>query len=167
MWRRAAAFLIDLIPLGVIAVVQNLPGFPDNEVVGFISLFLLLAYFAGMDYLYGGTVGKRMMGLRVALPNSPDVGRQLMLRALVKVVCIFPPMQTAYALVAIWRRDGRSLADFGTGSTVVDALTLSPPPSPSTAEKVAASILVISAPIILLFVFVVFAVALFGEMQVQ
>jgi hypothetical protein len=35
MWRRAAAFLIDLIPLAMIAVVQHLPEFPDNEVVGF------------------------------------------------------------------------------------------------------------------------------------
>jgi uncharacterized RDD family membrane protein YckC len=127
MWRRALAFLIDLMPLIVIAVVQNLPGFPDNGIVAGISLVILVAYFAGMDYLYGGTVGKRMMGLRVALPATPDVARQLMMRAIVKIACIFPPMQTAYALIAIWRRDGRSLADFGTGSTVVDALTLTPP----------------------------------------
>lgn len=166
MWRRAVAFLIDLIPLGVIAVVQNLPGFPDNGLVAFISLILLVAYFAGMDYQYGGTVGKIMMGLRVALPNSPDVGRQLMLRAIVKIVCLFPPTQTAYALIAIWRRDGRSLADFGTGSTVVDALTLSPPKSPSIVEKIAATVLVIFAPIVLLFVFTAFAFAMFGELQI-
>ena len=167
MWRRAAAFLIDLIPLAMIAVVQNLPEFPDNEVVGFISLFLLVAYFAGMDYLYGGTVGKRIVGLRIALPNSPGVGYQLMLRALVKIVCIFPPMQTVYALVAIWRKDGRSLADFGTGSTVVDALSLSPPEPASFVEQVVASMLVIVAPIIALLIFMMVCATLFGQMVVQ
>jgi len=167
MWRRAAAFLIDLIPLAMIAVVQNLPEFPDNEVVGFISLFLLVAYFAGMDYLYGGTVGKRIVGLRIALPNSPGVGYQLMLRALVKIVCIFPPMQTVYALVAIWRKDGRSLADFGTGSTVVDVLSLSPPEPASFVEQVVASMLVIVAPIIALLIFMMVCATLFGQMVVQ
>jgi uncharacterized RDD family membrane protein YckC len=167
MWRRAAAFLIDLIPLAMIAVVQNLPEFPDYEVVGFISLVLLVAYFAGMDYLYGGTVGKRIVGLRIALPNSPGVGYQLMLRALVKIVCIFPPMQTVYALVAIWRKDGRSLADFGTGSTVVDVLSLSPPEPASFVEQVVASMLVIVAPIIALLIFMMVCATLFGQMVVQ
>ena len=167
MWRRAAAFLIDLIPLAMIAVVQNLPEFPDNEVVGFISLVLLVAYFAGMDYLYGGTVGTRIVGLRIALPNSPGVGYQLMLRALVKIVCIFPPMQTVYALVAIWRKDGRSLADFGTGSTVVDVLSLSPPEPASFVEQVVASMLVIVAPIIALLIFMMVCATLFGQMVVQ
>lgn len=167
MWRRAAAFLIDLVPLGIIAVVQNLPGFPDNEIVGFISLVFLVAYFAGMDYQFGGTVGKRMMGLRVALPNTPDVGRQLMLRAIVKIVCLFPPIQTVYALIAIWRQDGRSLADFGVGSTVVEASTLSPPQPLSIVEQVVASVLVVAAPIIGLVIFMIFAFAMFGEMVVE
>lgn len=167
MWRRAIAFLIDLVPLVLIAVVQNLPGFPDNGIVAGVSLVILVSYFAGMNIAYGGTVGKRMMGLRVALPASPDVKVRLIMRAMVKIVCMFPPMQMVYALVAIWRRDGRSLADFGTGSTVVDELTLSPPKSPSIVEKIAATILVISAPIILLFIFIVFSFAMFGEMQIQ
>jgi uncharacterized RDD family membrane protein YckC len=167
MWRRAAAFLFDLLPVGVIAVVQNIPGFPDNGLVGFISLVVLVAYFAGMNYQYGGTVGKRMMGLRVALPATPDVGRQLMLRAVVKIVCIFPPMQTVYALIAIWRQDGRSLADFGTGSTVVEAFTLSAPAQLSIAGRVVASALVIAAPVIGLLLMVLFFFAAFGEMKNQ
>lgn len=167
MWRRAIAFIIDLVPLVLIAIVQNLPGFPDNGIVGGISFVILVSYFAGMNYAYGGTVGKRMMGLRVALPASPDVKIQLIMRAMIKIVCMFPPMQTVYALIAIWRRDGRSLADFGTGSTVVDALTLAPPQSPNLAEKVVASFLVIAAPVIVLFVFIVFSFAMFGEMHIQ
>lgn len=167
MWRRAIAFLIDLVPLILIAIVQNLPGFPENGIVAGVSLVILVSYFAGMNYAYGGTVGKRMMGLRVALPASPDIKVQLIMRAMVKIVCMFPPLQTVYALMAIWRRDGRSLADFGTGSTVVDALTLSPPKSPTVVEKVAASFLVIAAPVIFLFVLIVFSFAMFGEMQIQ
>jgi hypothetical protein len=74
MWRRAAAFLIDLIPLAMIAVVQNLPEFPDNEVVGFISLFLLVAYFAGMDYLYGGPSARESWGCASPCRTLPALG---------------------------------------------------------------------------------------------
>lgn len=167
MWRRAAAFLIDLVPVGIIAIVQNTPGVPDHGLIGLISLVLLVAYFAGMEFQYGGTVGKRMMGLRVALPNTPDVGLQLMLRAIVKIVCIFPPMQTVYALIAIWRKDGRSLADFGTRSTVVDAFSLAPPHPPSLVERVVASALVVAAPIMGLLILLAVLMATVGEIRVE
>jgi hypothetical protein len=76
-------------------------------------------------------------------------------------------MQTVYALVAIWRKDGRSLADFGTGSTVVDVLSLSPPEPASFVEQVVASMLVIVAPIIALLIFMMVCATLFGQMVVQ
>jgi uncharacterized RDD family membrane protein YckC len=167
MWRRAIAFVIDLVPLALIAVVQNTPGVPDNGVVAGISLLILMAYFAGMNYWYGGTVGKRMMGLRVALPASPDVVVQLIARAIVKIICIFPPMQTIYALIAIWRRDGRSLADFATGSRVVDALTLSTPQPLSVGEKIVASVLLLALPIVLFVLAFFFLAVTVGEWQVQ
>ena len=150
MWRRAIAFLIDLVPVALIAVVQNTEGVPDNGIIAGLSLLILMAYFAGMDYWYGGTVGKRMMGLRVALPASPEVAIRLIARALVKIFCLFPLSQTVYALIAIWRRDGRSLADFVAGSTVVDAFTISAPQPLYTLEKIAASVLVVLAPFLLL-----------------
>ena len=37
MWRRAAAFLIDLILQAMIGAVQDLPDFPDNAFVGFVQ----------------------------------------------------------------------------------------------------------------------------------
>ena len=146
MWRRALAFLIDLIPLLVLAGVQNAVGIADNAFVGLINGVLLLSYFAGMDYRYGGTLGKRMVGLRVALPSSPNVLGQLIGRALIKMICIFPPLATAYGLVAIWRADGRSFADFISGSTVVDAFTLAPPKQASVAGRILASFLIVFAP---------------------
>ncbi|MCC5849966.1 MAG: RDD family protein [Verrucomicrobia bacterium] len=146
MWRRSLAFLIDLIPLFILAVLQNASGIEDDEIVGLINFVLLLGYYVGMDYQYGGTLGKRMVGLRVALPASPNVLGQLVSRAFVKIICFFPPLATAYGLVAIWRSDGRSFADFISGSTVVEAFSLAPPKQASVFGRIMASLLILIAP---------------------
>ena len=150
MWRRALAFLIDLLPFVLLAIIQNIAGIAESSLVGLVNFILMLGYFAGMDYRYGGTLGKRMVGLRVALPASPNVLGQLIGRAIVKMVCIFPPLATIYGLIAIWRSDGRSLADFISGSTVVEAFTLAPPKDASLLGKIVASVLIMIAPWVLM-----------------
>ena len=164
MWRRALAFLIDLVPLVVLAIFENVAGVADNEAVGALNLVLLISYFAGLNYRVGGTVGKRLMGLRVGLPASPNVPFQLLVRAFVKVVCLFPPLATVYALIAIWRKDGRSLSDFFSGSIVLEANSLSPPPRPTLLGRLSASLLAIVAPWILL---ILLLISLFGVMVVE
>ena len=154
MWRRALAFIIDLFPLGILTLVENLLNIQDYDIVGFVNLILMISYFAGMDYRYGGTLGKRWLGLRVALPQSPQVFNKLLLRAVVKVVSIFPPIMQVYGLIAIWGDDGRSLADFSSGSTVIDLNTQSPLEKPSLAGKIMASFLIFFGPLIVLFIFI-------------
>jgi len=152
MWRRALAFIIDLFPLGIITLVENLLNIQDLDIVSFINLILVVSYFAGMDYRYGGTLGKRWLGLRVALPQSPQVFNKLLLRAVVKIVSIFPPIMQVYGLIAIWGDDGRSLADFASGSTVIDLNTQAPPERPSLAGKIMASFLILFGPLIALLI---------------
>jgi len=161
MWRRALAFSIDLVPLLVLAAIENAVGIADSALIGLLNFAFLLTYFAGMNYQFGGTWGKRAVGLRVALPSSPDVPFKLIVRALVKVLCLFPPMATLYGLVAIWRTDGRSLADFASGSTVVEASSLDPPTRTSLSGRIAATIVILVAPWVVLAVLVM---ACFGTM---
>jgi len=164
MWRRAVAFLIDLVPLTILAAIESGLGIADNSAIGLFNLAAVLWYDAGMNYWYGGTIGKRMTGLRVALPRSPQVGLQLVIRTIIRISCLFPPAGTLYALIAIWRPDGRSLADFASGTTVVDALTLNPPQQPSTIGRITASVFAIVAPWLLLLALIVF---LFGVLIIE
>ena len=164
MWRRALALLIDLVPLVVLAGIENVAGIADNELVGLLNLLLLIGYFAGMNYRFGGTFGKRIVGLRVALPSSPNVFGQLIGRAFVKIVCFFPPLATAYGLVAIWRQDGRSLADFASGSTVVEASSLAPPKQASVFGRICVSFLILFAPWIFL---TILMIACFGWLLLE
>ena len=110
----------------------------------------MIGYFAGMNYFYGGTLGKRYFGLRVALPASRDVAVKLVFRALVKIVCLAPPLFFVYALTAIWRPDGRSLADLVAGSTVVEVKSLQPPAQPGVVQRVLASLLTLFSPFLFL-----------------
>lgn len=149
MWRRTLALLIDLTPIIAVAGIENAVGIADHDLVGLLNLLLIIGYFAGMNYRFGGTIGKRVVGLRVAFPSCPDVLAKVVIRALVKVVCLFPPIVAVYALIGIWREDGRSLADFASNSTVVEASSLAPPIQASIAERVFASILVLLSPCML------------------
>ena len=164
MWRRGVAFLIDLVPLGILAAIENGLGIADSRAIGLFNLAAVLWYDAGMNYWYGGTIGKRMTGLRVALPRSPQVGPQLVIRTVIRISCLFPPAGTLYALIAIWRSDGQSLADFATGTTVVDALTQNPPQRPSTIGRITASVLAVVVPWLLLLTLIIF---LFGVLIIE
>ena len=152
MWRRALAFLIDLVPLAVLAGIENCIGLGADEddpltlLVGLLNLLLLIGYFAGMNYQFGATPGKRLMGLRVALPASPDVPLRLIARAFVKICCFAPPSAIIYGLVAIWREDGRSLADFVAGSTVIEVPSYAPPKQAPVFERMIASVLMLMSP---------------------
>jgi len=164
MWQRALAFLIDLVPLAVLAGIENAAGIAQHEIVGLLNFLLLIIYFAGTNYQFGGTPGKRIMGLRVALPSSPSVATQLIGRSFVKIFCLAPPLATIYGLVAIWRADGRSFADFIAGTTVVDAATIKIPPRLSLFGRLLATALVLVVPWVLLIVLVV---CLFGMMLIE
>ncbi|MDA3797849.1 MAG: hypothetical protein PF692_02085 [Kiritimatiellae bacterium] len=148
MWRRALAFLIDLIPFAVLAEIENITGIAEYDIVGMFNFLFLFGYFTAMNYYYGGTLGKRMVGLRVALPASPNVIGQLIGRTFIKMICFFSPLSIVYGLIAIWRSDGRSLADFASGSTVVESASLAPPEQGSVFGRICASILIVFSPII-------------------
>lgn len=150
MWRRGIAYLIDLIPIGILAVFENALGITDHIWIGVTNLVLVFVYFAGMNYRYGGTLGKQFTGLRVALPQSPQVKSQLMIRCLVKLLCLLPPLIWVSAMMAIWRKDQRSLHDLAADSVVVEYDTLLLPRSPNLMEKMLASFLLFFGPLVVM-----------------
>ncbi|MHC4879537.1 MAG: RDD family protein [Planctomycetota bacterium] len=164
MWRRGIAFLIDLVPLFILAASENVLGIAEGPLIGLANLALVLWYDAGMNYQFGGTIGKRAMNLRVALPQRPDVLPRLLIRTVARMSFLALPLGTVYALIAIWRHDGRTLADFVSGSTVVDATTYQPPRRMSLCGRICASLLTIIVPWLFL---IAFAVLLFGALIVQ
>ncbi len=151
MWNRALAFLIDFTLFAIVAFIEKILNIQEEPLTGLMNLLIVLSYMTGMNYYFGGTLGKRIVGLRVALPNSPDVFGQLVLRAFIKLICCVPPMSTVYALIAVWRSDGRSIADFASGSTVVEALTFKHPPQISISGKICATVLILTYPFLFLF----------------
>jgi uncharacterized RDD family membrane protein YckC len=93
---RAAAFLIDvvfftLIVLTVWAIAGGVNQTAENHLritdpntaaTAVINLASLV-YFGGLESAWGATIGKRLMGLRVAmLDGSPLTGRAVLLRTL-------------------------------------------------------------------------------------
>jgi len=115
---RAAAFVIDVAVLALIIVVvwtlaggvnqgaENDSSFTDpNTGASLVIAFALLVYFGGLESAWGGsTVGKRLIGLRVAmLDGSPLSGRAVFMRTvgrffdcslfspIVAAVCVLQP----------------------------------------------------------------------------
>lgn len=171
MWRRAFAFLIDFMPFTILLVVENAVGIAHYELIGVPNLLLWFLYFAGMNYQYGGTWGKQVAGLRVALPQSPNVFQLLVLRAFIKLMCVgliaFPPFFWVYVLMGVWRDDGRMLHDLAADSRVVDAVSLTVPRPPNTLERLSASFLLLIAPFVFLLLLLValFGIAIFEEVM--
>ena len=44
MWRRALAFLIDWGLLIIVTAVEDVAGIAQNDLVGLLNLFLIIAY---------------------------------------------------------------------------------------------------------------------------
>src|SRR5438067_13591125 len=112
---RAAAFLLDVALVTLIIVVvwslaggvnqaaENNTSFTNpNTAASLVIAVALLVYFGGLESAWGSTVGKRLIGLRVAmLDGSPLTGRAVFLRTLGRVFdcSLFSPIVAA---VFIW-----------------------------------------------------------------
>lgn len=142
--------------LFVLAImIEHSAGVAGKPFTGMLNILLPAIYFAVMNYRYGGTLGQLITGVRVAVPNTLAPGGRLLARAFIKSLCLFPPMMIVYGLVAIWRKDGRSLADFVAGSVVVRADTLQPPTA-SLTERIVATCLIIVTPWMVLLGFLLY-----------
>jgi uncharacterized RDD family membrane protein YckC len=96
---RALAYLLDTLVLAVtIALVDVASGgsnpnssrnFIANPNTGAVLLITAasLVYFGGLESAWGGTVGKRVVGLRVTMANGSELtGRAVLIRTLCRLI---------------------------------------------------------------------------------
>jgi uncharacterized RDD family membrane protein YckC len=139
-WRRAAAWLLDAVPLAALAGVLASLLFsgarpPDGGILGALDFvaregvivlplaaFLVLAslvYFTLGHALMGATVGKALLGLRVVGPDGrrPSLARSAGRSAAVLLsIALFG----LGCLLALFTRSGRALHDWIAGTWVVE-----------------------------------------------
>jgi uncharacterized RDD family membrane protein YckC len=129
---RAVAFLIDvvfftLIILTVWAIAggvnqtaqDNLSITDPNTAATLVINLASLVYFGGLESAWGATVGKRLMGLRVAmLDGSPLTGRAVLLRTLGRFLdmLVFTPLVAA---IMVWSSPNKQRLGDRWGGTIV------------------------------------------------
>jgi uncharacterized RDD family membrane protein YckC len=129
---RAAAFLIDVALLALIIVVvwsiaggvnqaaEDNTSFTDpNTAASLVIAVALLVYFGGLESAWGSTVGKRLIGLRVAmLDGSPLTGRAVFWRTVGRFFdcSLFSPIVAA---VFVWASPHNQRLGDRWGGTIV------------------------------------------------
>jgi uncharacterized RDD family membrane protein YckC len=125
---RFVAYLLDSVPFGaaatlsVWALVGPLGKPPTTRLLALVGASWATAIFAYqlVGNLNGGTIGKRMLGLRVVARDGGPLGfPRSLVRALVWVIG-----STAGSfgfLVALFNRENRALHDYASGAVVVES----------------------------------------------
>jgi uncharacterized RDD family membrane protein YckC len=129
---RAAAFVIDVAVVALIIVVvwtvaggvnqgaENNTSFTDpNTGASLVIAVALLVYFGGLESAWGSTVGKRLIGLRVAmLDGSPLSGRAVFMRTVGRFFdcSLFSPIVAA---VFVWASPHNQRLGDRWGGTIV------------------------------------------------
>jgi len=116
-WKRAAAFVIDWIIVGIALGTIASVGVPD-----LLQALMPLAYFAGFHaFVDGATLGKAMLGIAVRIADGKPIGLG---RALARVVATWGLWATIVgglvdAILAATGDRRRSLHDMIAGTVVV------------------------------------------------
>ncbi len=125
---RFVAYVLDTLPFGVglVATVWTLVGplakAPTPELLALVGAAWITLVFAYqlVGNLNGGTIGKRLLGLRVV---ARDGGPPSFLRSLVRALVwlIGSTAGNFGFLVALFNRESRALHDYASGTVVVEA----------------------------------------------
>ncbi len=129
---RAVAFLIDVVFFTLIVItVWAIAGGVNHAAEAHLSItdpntaatlvinLASLVYFGGLESAWGATVGKRLVGLRVAmLDGSPLTGRAVLLRTLGRFIdmLVFTPVVAA---IMVWSSPTKQRLGDRWGGTIV------------------------------------------------
>ncbi|NIJ69262.1 RDD family protein [Xanthomonas sp. 60] len=139
---RALAWLVDLgVRLGALTVL-SVPlalGGGFGRGLYLILMFLLTwAYTIVLEALWGQTVGKRLLGLRVVAQDGAPIGwNAAVTRNLLRTVDMLPLGYAVGLLSSLFDRHGRRLGDLVAGTVVVHAAA-APGLAPTTIDSVLA-----------------------------
>jgi uncharacterized RDD family membrane protein YckC len=85
--KRVAAALIDLLVLALVAVLLGTLSGAYTNGARLVTVAWVLYYYFALELLTGQTLGKKLMGLRVAQPDgSPPELRQIAVRTVLRLV---------------------------------------------------------------------------------
>lgn len=129
---RAVAFLIDIVFFTLIVITvwaiaggvnhaaeEHLSITDPNTAATLVINLASLVYFGGLESAWGATVGKRLVGLRVAmLDGSPLTGRAVLLRTLGRFIdmLVFTPIVAA---IMVWSSPTKQRLGDRWGGTIV------------------------------------------------
>lgn len=129
---RAVAFLIDIVFFTLIVITvwaiaggvnhaaeEHLSITDPNTAATLVINLASLVYFGGLESAWGATVGKRLVGLRVAmLDGSPLTGRAVLLRTLGRFIdmLVFTPVVAA---IMVWSSPTKQRLGDRWGGTIV------------------------------------------------
>jgi uncharacterized RDD family membrane protein YckC len=139
---RALAWLVDLgVRLGALTVL-SVPlalGGGFGRGLYLILMFLLTwAYTIVLEALWGQTVGKRLLGLRVVAQDGAPIGwNAAVTRNLLRTVDMLPLGYAVGLLSSLFDRHGRRLGDLVAGTVVVH-VAAAPGLAPTTIDSVLA-----------------------------
>jgi uncharacterized protein YceK len=116
------------------------------------GVLLVVLYWSVQDAIFGRTPGKRLLRLVVVFTAASPTGRvaQAILRAIVRLVCLSPPLLPIWVAMAVWDRRGRSLTDRWSGSSVVPVGAEAAFARPSLALRIVAPCVALLAGVCLL-----------------
>jgi uncharacterized RDD family membrane protein YckC len=147
---RLAAFIIDSIIIGIVAyiiyvflivvIVSGGLSFVWGPIIvlGFLLGVLELLYFVIMDTYYGGTLGKRALGLHVQMENGSKVTfEKAFIRNISKIFWLFLLLDWILGVATPGRDPRQKYTDRIAGTTVVStrpagfsSVSAPPPPPP-------------------------------------
>ena len=139
---RALAWLVDLmVRLGALALLSvplALSGGFGRGLYLILMFLLTWAYTIVLEALWGQTVGKRLLGLRVVAQDGAPIGwNAAVTRNLLRTVDMLPLGYAVGLLSSLFDRHGRRLGDLVAGTVVVHAAA-APALVPATIDSVLA-----------------------------
>lgn len=130
--KRVVAAIIDIVILGVVwFIMAAMFGETESDDGGFTAslngfpalLFfaITLAYYIGMEMYMGATIGKKVLGLRVAADAGELTLSAVVLRNVFRIIDGLPVFYLLGFIVAAVRPDNKRIGDIVAKTSVVSA----------------------------------------------
>lgn len=152
LYRRLLAGIVDFFPFSILAsLLFSVPDLtfdewwelvrrnevPQNAYYAMVAMLVLyVGYCIVTESKSGATLGKRLLKLKVIGDEGrPPQFRQVVLRNLVKIIELAPPLVPLLLLFPLFNRNRQRLGDMFARTAVVDAASLSAVPPPDQAHE--------------------------------
>lgn len=129
---RIVAAFIDIILLGVVfAVLAALFGDTNSDDDGFsvnlsgapgiIYFLIVFGYYLGLEAMYGQTLGKKVMGIKVVAIDGPLTLGKVAIRTVLRLVDGLPALYLLGLIVVAVSKQNQRIGDMAAGTLVIKA----------------------------------------------